>query len=972
VLDKTEADGTPHQFSYDPIYRLAQVVNNVRVDQPRNNDTNVTTNYRYDANGNLITTTDANTYTTNFAFDPLDRLSAEINPLGNAWNYSYDHEQNLIKRTDANGGETKYGYSPDNILAEVAYPSHTVKYNYSETNFPLTMQDNLGTTTWQYDDLDRLTNQLDPLNRALAYDYDLVGNLAKIKYPDGRGMTHQYLKNDWLKESQALSFQSGGPETIAFTRNKVGAPTNIKHSNSSISNILYDKVYRQLEVFDQQQGSGSHLISKFSYTYNDVGHQTEEVAEYGWRQPAKVSTAFKYDGLHRLTQAQSDDNQKSQYVYDPVGNRITMIEQLKQGPETRNYSFNAANQVTQVAVSSSLPPNNLTTNFSYDKNGNRVNKLIVDATGLDRGSEYRYDFENRLTKIEEYHYQLSAALEPTPLLSPTPTDIPQPTSTPTPTPTPATTASPCPGNGNGKNNGKYDCNNGGGNYNKTGTLMASTSPEPTVTPAPIATSLPNALSTPSPTATTENQPTIAPENNVSTLASTNSVKNYLADTKLEYDGNGRRLVSTYSPGNSQNLKRTEFAFDRLDAVAEYSMWNGQRNNLYRTTRNPVTRSVQPADPMHSQFTLNAANQGSDLAFFQEFKSENDPNGTEYWYHYDGEGNIAGTTKHKAQSDHTYRYDEYGLTLSDNGVGLGQVGSQNNSGNSGWGEGHNNYTLTQKYFDPNSSLVYFGSRHYDPEMGVWLTQDNYRGEAQTPTSLHRYLYNYVSPVNYQDLYGYEPNQTQIGTADQWVRWVESEESKLGSNPNTEDRRRMLKNISDQIVSDVNKTDTLPFEVEILGEKYDNRVDIYARYVYSENYGNDNPQSHYMDGLHFFAGAYYSSARIGGVPFPGKKGTKILGWGKEASQIFGNQSFLSPEDFASNNSGIDFGKYVDLSKPLAPQLKQFLVDNVKVYPYLDGKNQYCPSPEFYSLPKTDQRTYLQAIGLGKVESWWKNRK
>jgi RHS repeat-associated protein len=157
--------------------------------------------------------------------------------------------------------------------------------------------------------------------------------------------------------------------------------------------------------------------------------------------------------------------------------------------------------------------------------------------------------------------------------------------------------------------------------------------------------------------------------------------------------------------------------------------------------------------MHSQFTLNANHQGADLAFFQEFKSGQDPNGTEYWYHYDGEGNIAATTKHKAQSDHTYRYDEYGLILPDNGTSLGQVGSQNNNGNSGWSEGHNNYTLTQKYSDPNSSLVYFGSRHYDPEMGVWLTQDSYRGAVPNPQSLHRYMYNYASPVNYQDQYGY---------------------------------------------------------------------------------------------------------------------------------------------------------------------------------------------------------------------------
>jgi YD repeat-containing protein len=593
LILKTEADGTPHQYEYDPIYRLATVVNNFRQGQAASNDTNVTTRYTYDANGNLVASTDANTHTTTFAFDPLDRLNTETNPLGNTWQYSYDRETNVVKRVDANGAPTAYSYYPDNVLATIAYPSHQVAYTYSETNFPITMADNLGTTTWQYDDLDRLTNQLDPLNRTLAYEYDPVGNLTKLTYPDGRGMSHQYLKNDWLKESQGVGAQSGGPESIAFTRNKVGVPTHIKHSNSSNSKIVYDKVYRQLEVFDQQQGSGNHLISKFNYTYNDVGHQTQEVAEYGWRQPSVVTTNFGYDGLHRLTLAQSDDNQKSQYSYDAVGNRLTLVEHLHQGPETRSYSYNPANQLTQVGVASPLAPNVLTTTINYDKNGNRTDKLIADATGLDRGTTYHYDFENRLTKAEEYQYQLPTVSEPTPTPTPSPTPVPsgtpQPTVSPTPgatiTPTPSAsptpTSTPCPGNGTnngqGNNNGKddsSDCNNGGGNDDKD-VALAATSPSPSVSsslepsasvaPSPSATPTPSVSPSPSPAAS--GTPSLAPENSV-TPASTTPVKNYLADTQLQYDGNGRRLISTYSPGNSQQLKRTEFLFDRRDSVAE--------------------------------------------------------------------------------------------------------------------------------------------------------------------------------------------------------------------------------------------------------------------------------------------------------------------------------------------------------------------------------------------------------------------
>ncbi|HEX7018166.1 MAG TPA: DUF6531 domain-containing protein [Patescibacteria group bacterium] len=664
LTQKTEADGTPHTYQYDPLYRLAMVVNNARGGD-QTHDTNVATRYAYDPNGNLTVTTDANTHQTKFEYDPLDRLIAEVNPLNNTWHYEYDHEQNLVKRIDANGVETKYSYYPDDVLALIDYPEQDVEYQYNETNFPVQMDDHLGTTTWSYDELDRLTEQHDPLGRTLSYEYDPVGNLTKLQYPDGRSMAHEYLKNDWLKISQ-----SSDQDKVKYTRNKVGVPTIVDRSNQTKSSINYDKVYRPLEVADIQLSNKQPTITKFQYTYNDIGHQTQEIATYGWRQPKTVTTNFTYDGIHRLAESTADDGNRSQYLYDAVGNRTQMVEHLTQGPETRQYSYNSANQLLEVNVESPQPPNRVTTAYSYDNNGNRVDKLIKDETGIERGVAYAYDTENRLLEAQDYQFQLSEVTSADP--EPTEECVP----------------------GNGKNNGKDksdDCNNGAGNDEE---LVATDSAEIN-------------------TASGSAQPQL----------------NELSRTELAYDGNGRRLVSTYYSGSSDAGKKTEFTFDRLDPVAEYNIHNGQRQNLYRTS-------------------------AQDLIAYQEFKSEQDPNGSLYWYHYDGEGNISATSKHSGQSDHAYRYDEYGTILSDNGTP-----NHNGGGASGWnstpgGEPHNSYTLTQKRLDPHTGLYYFGARHYDPEVGVWLTQDTYRGQVPNPQSMHRYMYNYSSPMNYVDLYGYK--------------------------------------------------------------------------------------------------------------------------------------------------------------------------------------------------------------------------
>lgn len=76
------------------------------------------------------------------------------------------------------------------------------------------------------------------------------------------------------------------------------------------------------------------------------------------------------------------------------------------------------------------------------------------------------------------------------------------------------------------------------------------------------------------------------------------------------------------------------------------------------------------------------------------------------------------------------------------------------------EPHNHYTLTDKQFDEMqgkefeeiTGLNYFGARFYEPQTGVWLNQDIYRGKLSNPSSLHRFGYVNNNPINYTDPLG----------------------------------------------------------------------------------------------------------------------------------------------------------------------------------------------------------------------------
>jgi YD repeat-containing protein len=84
------------------------------------------------------------------------------------------------------------------------------------------------------------------------------------------------------------------------------------------------------------------------------------------------------DGLDRLTSA-SCTSWSHTYSYDTAGNRT--------GKDAITYTINSVNEVTALSDN---------TSFTYDDNGNRIQKTKGDDTW-----DYTYDYANRLTKVEE-------------------------------------------------------------------------------------------------------------------------------------------------------------------------------------------------------------------------------------------------------------------------------------------------------------------------------------------------------------------------------------------------------------------------------------------------------------------------------------------------------------------------------------------------------------------------------------------
>ncbi len=700
-----EADGIVTRYVYDPLYWLVTVNQNDQPGQPESADVNVDTHYVYDEVGNLLTIIDAELRETHFTYDGMNRLLTEVDADNNLWQYGYDAVGNRTWRIDANGYRTDYTYYPDNQPETISYEldGTTVAYSYDPNNNRTEMVDHLGTTTWVYDPLNRVTEVNDAFGRVLGYGYDAVGNRTSLTYNDGRIVQYAYYDNNWLRTAT-------DPESNVthYERDGVGLVITTTNPNQTVSIASYDRANRLLTLENVQIGGAQTTNSTFSYTYNEVGHRTQMVAEYGWRNPAVVTSDYTYDGLRRLIRDEDSEGIWTDYTFDRVGNRLilnTNDDSLSPRPfdeKTIYYSYSDANRLLSL-VGNTHPGSPGT---KREDNVGQTIYAFRHEVAAQRGKHiHELAADNLLTMADA----LIAELE----------------GHPTPDEAEVTAAIAAirvqvqsdwagglitsDGIANSllvKLNLGDSANNGANDewQTQTFTYDANGNRINTEYPGPQG---PRVQGT---------DYTYDPENRL--IVNWDYQQNLQGNrvdraiTTMEYDGGGRRLAKAYDPKQGGGgEKRVEYVFDGWDPVSEYNLLNPQYENFYRGDMNRIIT-------MH-HFPSGTA-------------------GQMYWYHYDGLGSVAGLTKQLGQSHHNYRYEPYGQIEMPPG---------------NFTDPHNHYTFTGQEWDENMGLYEFYARDYDPVTSTWLSQDSYRGETDIPSTLHRYQYVSNNPVSSYDLFGF---------------------------------------------------------------------------------------------------------------------------------------------------------------------------------------------------------------------------
>lgn len=319
-------------FSYDKEDRLRTQA----APGPRNGTAPIVTETRYDEVGNPIVRIDASGQVTTYAFDERDGLF-QVKESPNAWTdpasppagvitteYAYDAAGNLTRVTRAKGDasnervtayasdgrglvrtETQYpswptttptlvtstsydadgnvtalvdpltqtttnGYDALNRLTSVTYSdglTPSVTYDYDANGNRTSMTDGAGPSSYTFDEANRLISTTTPGPKTVGYRYDLDGNRTKVIYPDSTAVTYTF-----NKAGQLGSLQDWGSRTVAYTYWPDGLVKTTANPDGTSAAYAYDNTRRLIDV--AHLGSAGQYLDRSYYTLDPRGDVT--------------------------------------------------------------------------------------------------------------------------------------------------------------------------------------------------------------------------------------------------------------------------------------------------------------------------------------------------------------------------------------------------------------------------------------------------------------------------------------------------------------------------------------------------------------------------------------------------------------------------------------------------------------------------------------------------------------------------
>jgi YD repeat-containing protein len=209
-----------------------------------------TTTYTYSALDQVLNINQAGQTRSN-VYDGYGRLQSRITPEQGTTNYSYFADGNVQTVTDARGATSTFSYNNRHLVTGITYgvPSGVavtpnVTFAYNAAGIRTSMTDGLGSVSYVYDQLSRITSETRTFTGVgsyqLSYGYNLGGQLTSITNP-------------WNAQ-------------VGYSYDTTGRPTSVSGSGyAGVSSYVNSISYRAFGMKQMNYNNGRNL----SLLYNN-------------------------------------------------------------------------------------------------------------------------------------------------------------------------------------------------------------------------------------------------------------------------------------------------------------------------------------------------------------------------------------------------------------------------------------------------------------------------------------------------------------------------------------------------------------------------------------------------------------------------------------------------------------------------------------------------------------------------------
>ena len=406
----TDALGNSTQLKYNPQYNIAQVSDN------QGN----TTHYKYNSLGQCIEITNPKGAVQKRAFDAIGRVTQVTDFDGNEIALTYDGIDNLIHYKD-NQQEVRYSYKGMWKLTKRTDKRGTTFYQYN-TEEQLTQITNEKMLPYRFllDTVGNVIKETSFDQETKHYQRDLAGRVTELTKPSGKTTQYKYdnasritqiTHNNNTANKQTFTYNQAGQllkavnkdADVEFTRNILGLIETETVNGQSITHT-YNSIGRRTNLesslganINYQHDSFGNLANltatkddskwEANYEYDSLGFELQRLL------PGKLQQSFKYDNIGRLT-GQDTLNAKKQrhkrrYSWG-VNDRLHQVDDSKQGATTYSYSETGHLKHTK---------------FADGTNQFRIPDAVGNLYETKEQDDREYGYGGRLEKKGSWHYK---------------------------------------------------------------------------------------------------------------------------------------------------------------------------------------------------------------------------------------------------------------------------------------------------------------------------------------------------------------------------------------------------------------------------------------------------------------------------------------------------------------------------------------------------------------------------------------